>query len=103
MRPIRRYRLLLLPPLAALALLAAACGGASTSTSSSSAPGGSSIAPASAAVFVSVVTDSGSAQWKQAEAILNKFPGKDKLIASIEKGLRGQDLSYQQDVKPALG
>jgi hypothetical protein len=103
MRAMRRFRSLLLPPLAALALLAAACGGSSTSTSSSSGPGGSSVAPASASVFVSVDTDSGSAQWKQADAILNKFPGKDKLIALIEKGLRGKGLNYEQDIKPALG
>jgi len=101
MRPMRPLRLLLLPPIAALALLVAACGGSSTSAPSG--PGGSSVAPASASVFVSVDTDSGSAQWKQADALLKRFPGRDRLIAAIEKGLRGKGLSYQQDIKPALG
>jgi Protein of unknown function (DUF3352) len=101
MRPMRRLRPLLLAPVAALALLVAACGGSTTSTASG--PGGSTIAPASASVFVSVDTDSGSAQWKQADAILKRFPARDKLIGAIEQGLHGKGLSYEQDIKPALG
>src|SRR2546429_2560759 len=104
MPPMRRFSLLLLPLVVGLALLGAACGGStSTSASSGGAPGGASIAPASAPVFVSVDTDAGSAQWKQASALLDKFPGRDKLVAAIEKALRGKGLSYEQDVKPALG
>src|SRR5262245_14311778 len=102
MSAMRPLRFLFLPGLAALALLVAACGG-STTSASSGAPGGSTVAPASAPVCVAVDTDSDSAQWKQAQAILDKFPGKDTLIQKIEQALQGQGLSYANDIEPALG
>jgi hypothetical protein len=102
MSAMRPLRFLFLPGLAALALLAAGCGGTSGSASGGT-PGGATVAPASAPVFVAVDTDSGSAQWKQAQAILDKFPGKDTLVQKIEQGLQGQGLSYADDIEPALG
>jgi hypothetical protein len=96
-----RRHLLLLPLAAALALAASACGSSSGSATGGS--GGATIAPASAPVFISIDTDTGSAQWKQADELLSKFPGKGTLLAAIEKGLRGQGVNFDQDVKPALG
>jgi hypothetical protein len=95
-------RFALLPILVALALLAASCGG-STSTSGAGSSAGASVAPASAPVFVTIDTDPGSGQWKQAETLLDKFPGKQKLLDAIDRELTKQGVSYEQDVKPALG
>jgi hypothetical protein len=95
-------RLAQLPVLAVLALLLAACGGGS-STSGAGPSAGASVAPASAPVFATIDSDPASAQWKQVDALLSKFPGKQKLLAAIEKELTKQGVSYEQDIKPALG
>jgi hypothetical protein len=97
-----RRRLALLPVFAALALVAG-CGGSSSSTSGAGPSAGASIAPASAPVFVTIDSDPASGQWKQVDQLLNKFPGKAKLIAAIEKELTKQGVSWEQDIKPALG
>jgi hypothetical protein len=98
-------RLLFLPLAAVLALVAAACGGSTGSAGPGSGrlPDGASVAPASAPAFVSIVTDPDSAQWKQADALLSMFPGRGRILASIEKALNGQGVSYERDVEPALG
>jgi hypothetical protein len=98
-----RRRLAVPPVLAALALLVAGCGGSSSSTTGAGPAAGASIAPASAPVFVTIDSDPASGQWRQVNALLDKFPGKAKLIAAIEKELTKQGVSYEQDIKPALG
>jgi Protein of unknown function (DUF3352) len=95
-------RRFLLPLLALLAVLAAGCGG-STSTSASSTSAGASVAPASASIFITIDTDPGSAQWKQADTLLSKFPARPKLIDAINRELAKQGVDYEQDIKPALG
>src|SRR5438128_9276316 len=96
-----RRRFALLPLLAVLALLAAACGG-STSTKAGGSTG-ASVAPASAPIFVSIDTDPGSGQWKHADALLSKFPAKQKLLAFVDRELAKQGVSYAEDIRPALG
>jgi hypothetical protein len=96
-------RFVLLPILVVLALLAASCGGSSGSSSGAATSAGASIAPASAPAYVMIDTDPGSAQWKQADALLGKFPGKQKLLDAVDKALAKQGVSYEQDIKPALG
>ncbi len=81
-----------------VAALAAGCG-----EEAASGPEGASVAPASAQLFVSIDTDSGSEQWKQAGALVDKFPGGDKLIASALGELSKEGLDFHQDVEPALG
>jgi Protein of unknown function (DUF3352) len=80
------------------ALFAAGCG-----EEAASGPTGASVAPASAPLFVSIETDSSSEQWKQAGALLDKFPGGDKLIASALDELSKEGVDFQRDVEPALG
>lgn len=71
-----------------LALAAAGCGGGSNAGFSGGGTGnGAAIAPAGAPVFVSIDTDQGSSQWKAADALLSKFPGKAQLLQSITKSL----------------
>jgi hypothetical protein len=90
-------------PLAALALLAGGCGGKSSNGSASGAAAGATVVPASAVAYLSVNTDLGSDQWKKADALSKKFPGRAKAIASFEKDLAKNGVDFQKDVKPALG
>jgi hypothetical protein len=89
---------------AALAL--AACGG---STNSSSSTGGgtlpetASFAPASVAYFVSVDTDTNGDQWKKAVTLIDRFPAHGKLLDELESSLTKENVSWENDVKPALG
>jgi Protein of unknown function (DUF3352) len=94
MNNVRSFALLLV----LLVALAAGCG-----EDAASGPEGASVAPASAQLFVSIDSDAGSGQWKQAGALLDKFPGGDKLIASALGELSKEGLDFQQDVEPALG
>lgn len=94
MNNVRSFALLLLLVVA----MVAGCG-----EEAASGPDGASVAPASAQLFVSIDSDSGSDQWKQAGALLDKFPGGDKLIASALGELSKEGLDFQQDVEPALG
>jgi hypothetical protein len=99
MRAMRRW---MAGAVAAAALLAAAgCGG---STSGSGGGNAASIVPASAPVFVTVNTDLSSDQWNTVQSLLNKFPGKAKLLAkareSFEKDSNGVTW---EDIKAVLG
>ena len=98
---INRLRILALAPLAVLVLFAAGCGGAQ-STGSSAAPGAQLVRD-DTLVFVSVNTDTSSSQWQQLDTLSQKFPGRDQAIAQLERSLAGQGVSYQNDIKPALG
>jgi len=96
-------------PIAALVAFAAlglaACGG---STNSSSSTGGGTIpetasfAPASAAFFVSLDTDTGGDQWQKAGVLLNRFPSADKLVASFNSE-NGKDGVTWAQIKATLG
>jgi Protein of unknown function (DUF3352) len=97
-----RLRTLALTLLGALALLAAGCGGATTSGSSVPPPGASLVRP-DALAFVSFDTDLGSSQWKQVNALSEKFPDRDLAFAEIEQELENNHLDYNGDIKPALG
>ena len=79
--------------------LAVGCG----EQNAASGPAGSSIAPASAAVFVSIRTDSGSAPWQQAEDLIAKFPDGRRAIDSILSELSDKGVDFEQDLQPALG
>jgi len=98
-----RMRLVAAAPLAALALLVAGCGGSSSKGSASGSAAGATVVPASAVAYVSVNSDLGSDQWKKADALSKKFPGRAKALADFQKELAKQNLDFQKDVKPALG
>jgi hypothetical protein len=88
---------------AAAALVAAGCGGSSGGGGSGSASGGPSVAPKSAVGYFSVDTNTDSAGWQKAEALLNRFPGKDQILAKFNASLKENGLDWNTDVKPALG
>ena len=91
-------------------LVVAACGGGgggggskSASSSGGSVPDGADFVPSSAPGFVYVATDPNGSQWKAANDLLQKFPGRAQLLAMIQQKLAKQKLNYETDIKPALG
>lgn len=88
----------------AAALVLAGCGsGVAEQTGAPRSASPAAVVPADAALFVGVVTDTGSDEWKQVQELLGRFPDGDKLLAEISKGLAGEGLDWEDDVKPALG
>ena len=87
--------------LLALAFVLAGCG--AKDETSSSVPSGSHFAPTSSVVFVTGVTDPESSQWQKAETLLGRFPGSENLLADVREDLADDGLTWEEDVKPALG
>ena len=63
----------------AAALVAAGCGG-SAGGHKAGATGAAAIAPDSATAYVAVDSNLDSAAWTKAEALLDRFPGKDEIL-----------------------
>jgi hypothetical protein len=84
----------------AVATTAAGCGGTSTSGT----PGGAEFVPASVAAFVRIDSDPDSSQWRHADELSHRFPGRDDAVKSLEDDLRSDSsLDFEQDIEPALG
>jgi Protein of unknown function (DUF3352) len=96
----RKYSALTVGLFAALALLAAGCGGKQQGAASDS---GAALVRSDVLAFASVNTDFGSGQWQQLDTLAKKFPGRDQAIKSIEQGIAGHGLDFENDIKPALG
>jgi hypothetical protein len=90
-----------------IAVIVAACGGGgdkkAPSITGGTTPAGADYVPTAGVGFVSIVTDSNSEQWNAGRDLLGKFPGKDRLIASVQQSLAKQQLDYAKDVEPAVG
>jgi hypothetical protein len=84
-----------------MVLAVSGCGG--DKTTSGTVPEGAEFAPASSVVYISGVTDPESSQWEKADKLLGRFPGREKLLASARKDLKKDGLTWESDVKPALG
>jgi uncharacterized protein DUF3352 len=96
-----RSKLAVLAGIALSAALLAGCGGGGGSTAT--ATGAASIVPEDVSAFVAVDTNLDSSSWKKAEALLNRFPGKDSVLSSLRSSLEQNGLTWGRDVKPALG
>jgi hypothetical protein len=83
---------------AALGLVAAGCGGGG---GGGNLPAGAKVAPENAPAFISVKTDFSSPQFRNALALLRKFP--DGLSSLRRFGAENGNLDFQRDVKPAFG
>jgi len=90
-------------PCGVLVAIALAVSGCGTTKQAGSVPDGAEFAPASSAVYISGITDPNSSQWEKADKLLGRFPGREKLLASFRKDLRKDNLTWERDVKPALG
>jgi hypothetical protein len=83
--------------LAVLALVSG-CGGGEA------APGqGAEFAPADIAAYLVVNTDVDSEEWRQADELLDRFPGRERLLDLVRDELQKEGVSWENDVKPALG
>src|SRR5215211_6111243 len=81
----------------AAAAMSVACGG-----SEQPATGGPAVVPADAAVYVSVQSDLDSAQWKQVEKLVLRFPDGPGAVERLHGDL-GNGVNYEEDLEPALG
>ncbi|MCP9485075.1 MAG: DUF3352 domain-containing protein [Gaiellaceae bacterium MAG52_C11] len=88
---------------ALFSLAVAACGGGSTNTAGSVAGDIAGIVPASAPVLIALETDPDSDQWQQADELLGKFPGKERLLAEVRKGLAEEGIDVDEELLPAFG
>ena len=84
---------------AAFFLAAGGCGGGDEGDLGS----GADVAPASAALFISMDTDFEGGQWRTAERLLEKFPGGREAAQEILREIEEDDVDFERDVKPALG
>ena len=80
-----------------VAVVASGCGGGEATS------GGAEFAPAGTPAFITLNTEVDGEQWRNAEALLSKFPGRGMLTQSFFDELREDDLSWERDVRPALG
>ena len=85
---------------AGLALAAASCGGSSDTKTTLR---GAEMVPADVPLFVSIDTNLDSEQWQTAQDLLDKFPGRDRLLAELKQELASEDVDFERDVRPALG
>jgi hypothetical protein len=93
------------PMRAAVALLAAftlvtACGGSNVGAGPASSAG---LLKPGAVVYSQTVSDPDSAQWEQAEDLLARFPDGDRWLAQLKRDLQDEGVTWEEDVKPALG
>lgn len=79
-----------------------AVSGCGSEKKSGTVPEGAEFAPASAAFYLVGVTDPASEQWDKADKLLAKFPGREKLLSEFRKDLKKDNLTWEQDIKPAL-
>jgi hypothetical protein len=87
--------------LCGLVLVAPACGGAGDGDGTTLS--GAEMVPADVPLYVSVDTDLESEQWQAAQDLLNKFPGRERLLDELRKELAAEDVDFERDVKPVLG
>ena len=90
----------LVAPIALVALaLVAGCGGESASVGAANA---STIAPASTQLFLTAEADTGSEQWQQLQDLLDRFPGRDRLVDEVSKALSDADVT-KEEIDEAFG
>ena len=99
---VQNVRRALLLVAAGLLAAAAGCGGSETQ-SGSGAGEVAGIVPASAPLLLAFETDPESEQWQQAEELLSRFPGKQRLLDEVRKGLAEEGVDVENDLVPALG
>jgi hypothetical protein len=64
---------------------------------------GAELVTSGALAYVAVDSDLDSSQWRKLDALLKKFPARDRLLTKIDDALAEKQLDFNRDVKPALG
>ena len=103
---IEAMRALVAVALASLTIVLAGCGGSSPAGSASGGSLGGDAAqlvPPAALAFVSVDTDQSSQQWQQLDALTRGLAVRTQVLQEVSAALARHGLSFDQDVKPALG
>ena len=85
-----------------VALVLAGCG-AGAEESGPDPTSAAEIVPADAPVLVSLDSDLDSEQWENAEGLLDRFPGRERLIGQLREGFEDDGIDFERDVRPALG
>ena len=83
--------------------VATACGGTTKSKPGGIGQSGATLVDSGALAFVAIDSDLSSSRWQQLDALVKKFPVRDKFLAELKRGLATQQIDYERDVKPALG
>jgi hypothetical protein len=96
----RWARALLAAVLCVLALAVQGCGGDGDGGTQLA---GADMVPADVPLYISLDTDLESEQWQAAQDLLNRFPGKDELLARLRTELAADDVDFERDVRPVLG
>jgi hypothetical protein len=96
MTPMRAAAVALLVALA----LVTGCGGTDIGAGPDSSAG---LLKPGALVYWQTVSDPDSGQWEQAEDLLDKFPDSEQWIAELKKEIAAEGVTWEADVKPALG
>jgi hypothetical protein len=92
-----------LAAIAALGVVLAGCGGGSTGASATTGTQAADLVGSEVVALISVNTDREGDQWKQADALLSRFPGRARLLAEVRKQLDAENLDWETEVAPALG
>ena len=95
----RQARGLFAALLCGLTLAVPACGGDGGGTTLS----GAEMVPADVPLYVSIDTDLASEQWRAAQDLLDKFPGKEEFLNEVREELASEDVDFERDVRPVLG
>ena len=85
---------------AACAVLLAGCGG--DETAAVGGPSAATLAPASAPLFASIDSDTSSDQWQQVDELLQRFPGRDRIVSELRSALSEQGVTTE-DIDRAFG
>jgi hypothetical protein len=98
----RRARGVVVAAVAAASLAVAGCGGGGTSTGAGAA-GVAAFVPAGTPVYFEFSTAADGAQWRQAIALAQRFPGYGKAISRLTGDLASEGIDFANEVKPLLG
>nr|MBA2474554.1 hypothetical protein [Actinomycetota bacterium] len=92
--------------LSALVLLAAGCGGDGGGGGGAVGTQGTAAAELlgpDTFLYAAIDTDLESSQWQQVDDLLQKFPGREKLLQELRDSLADDGVDYESEVAPALG
>jgi hypothetical protein len=101
LRPMR-LRVAAVGLVAVFTLAAGACGGSDEVTGAGGGSDGAGFVPGTAPAYVSFNTDFESDAWTNLQALLDKFPDRERALSQIREGFEAGDVTFDE-IKAALG